>query len=136
MTAFYEAVGASLEIDAGAFTTCLKSFTPNSTAREALDKTCLSSTDNKEFKAAKLADLGEFQFVFDWDPSIDYFDDGDVHTWKITYPLLSGQSTAATEEFTGFITGVERGAGEVDSLIMATTTVKLDGTTYTLTAGS
>ena len=60
--------------------------TPNSTSRESLDKTCLSSIAYKEFKAAKLTDLGEYQFVVDWDPAIPTFDDGLQHTFLLTYP--------------------------------------------------
>lgn len=137
MSAYYEAVGASLTINSTSFGADLKSFTPNEIAREMLDKTHLGTTDYKEFKGAKLADLGEFQFVFDWDPSVDFhYDDNTERTYRVTLPLLTGQSTAAYVEFSGIVSSFSVTEGAVDSLVNANLTVKCTGTTFTVAAGS
>lgn len=131
---YIEATGSSLTIDGnppgGGTGAELYSFTAPTEAREARETTHLGSVSYKQFKPAKLKDLGEWTFVLDMDLGDDDYNDGQVHTFRLTLPLESGESTAAYWEFTGFVTSQDYGAGEVDGVMRTTIVAKPDGTTY------
>ena len=135
-----EATGATLTVDGnpvgGSTGAELYSFTPGTNSRTAIEKTHLGSVANKEKQAAKLRELGDWTFVLDFDLSDTNYEDGATYTWRLTFPLESGESTAAYIEFSGFCTSQDRGPGEVDNIMRTTLTVTPDGSTYTEQAAS
>ncbi len=95
--------------------------------REALETTHLGTTDAKTYKPAKLKDVGDIQAVFDYDISKDPMILDDEETVTITLPLLTGQASAATIAFTGFVIA-EGGQEFVNGTLMRLNrTFKVDG---------
>lgn len=136
MTIAYEGVGCVLTIDTVAVSADLIEVTMPEATREALDTSHLGiSNGYKTSKPGKLADAGDWSFVFDYDDQADYQFDGLTHTYRLTLPLKTGEASAAYVEFTGYAIskgGVSLKIGEVGRLNM---TVKQTGP-QVITAGA
>jgi len=75
--------------------------------RESLDVSHLGTSDWKAFQPDDLVDGGEFSCEFQWDQSASTFPPitAVAETVTITYPMKSGETTAATLSGSGFLTG-------------------------------
>ena len=96
-------------------------------AWSSLDTTYLGTTKAKTYKRGDLYDPGTIQCEVLWDPNL-----GDTlrnsaasETITITYP--NQNNTAATEASTGFITSIDSGRAEVDSIMTGSVTIKRTG---------
>jgi hypothetical protein len=105
--------------------------------RESLDVSHLGTSDYMSFQPADLVDGGEFSCEFQWDQSASTFPPitAAAETVTVTYPMKSGETTAATLSGSGFLTG-STGPDLVNGEIMSGEyTVKWGGQP-TYTAGS
>lgn len=81
---------------------------------------------NATFMAGKLIDPGTVTMVADHVPGTVY-PIGQEDDWTITYPLESGQATAAKDEFTGYIQAVQGPNLDQDGIAKVTLVFKLTG---------
>ena len=104
-------------------------------ARQAIDKTELATTGGKEYEPGDTYDPGEIQVTFNYDPDTQPPYSAAAETIRITYPLQSGQTTAAKVEAEGFVTSFDEPQLQQDTYMQAQLTIKLSGDlTYTASA--
>ena len=127
MPARQEGHGFSLTVDGTAHGASLVSFTMPDRARDALETSHQGTVDDMTYAPAALRDPGEWSFEFEFDRSVDYFDDNAVHTWRLTFPLSTGESTPAYYQFSGFVTSHGGQDGSIGALMRPSTTVKQTG---------
>jgi hypothetical protein len=99
-----EGTGAAITFATSAFTSDLITLTLPERTREAIDTSHLGSTIVKTAKPGKLVDPGEVSAEFDHNPAAVKLIKNAAETVTITYPLETGQATAATLAFTAFVT--------------------------------
>lgn len=107
--------------------------------REPLEDTHLGVTGEKTYIADDLIEPGQFELEFEWDQSFGTFPpiSAAAETITITYPLKSGEGTAATLAGTGFLISSSGPSVENGTIMRGSATVKWDGKTGpTYTAGS
>lgn len=110
-------------------------------SREALEDSHvgLAAGSERTYIADDIFEGGGFESRFFWDQSATVFPPiaGAAETITITYPLKSGEATAATLVGTGFLTRSKGPDLENSNLMRGEYTVKWDGKTGpTYTAGS
>ena len=131
-----EGQGFSITVGGVAHAARLISLTLPSRAREMIETTHQGTASDKEFVGSVLRDPGEWVFVHELDTSLDpegdYYEDGAEHTWRVTLPLRTGESTAGYFEFTGTVSDLSYGEAAPAAMIRPTVTVKQSGAlTYT-----
>lgn len=101
-------------------------------SREAIDVTNFGSTGGyKEFVPSSLIDSGELEVELIYDTDTAPPISGAVETVTITFPLKSGETTAATMACNGFLTDSEE-AVPMDDAMSQNVTIKFTGQrTYT-----
>lgn len=122
-----EGTGASIAFGTSSFTNDLISLTLPEKVREAIETTHLGTTGGKTFKPAKLKNVGVIQAEFDHNPAQADLLDGQPEQITINYPLLSGQTTPAKLQFTGFVT--QQGGEEfrVDARMVTKVSMQVSG---------
>jgi hypothetical protein len=126
-TVALEGTGATIAFGTSGFTADLISLTLPEFTREAIESTHLGTTGAKTFKSAKLYTVGDISATFDHDPSETDMITQDAETITISYPLLDGQATPTTLEFTGFAMSVGGEEMTVDSRMVTSMTIKPQG---------
>lgn len=91
-----EGQGTTVTFGTTGFTSDLKSITFPEQTREAFEIFGLSDTVKRK-KRSRIKDLGEFQMVFDWDPSAPSLIDAPEQT--ITIALPEGAGSISFEGF-------------------------------------
>ncbi|NRA40488.1 MAG: hypothetical protein HRU15_20255 [Planctomycetes bacterium] len=122
-----EGTGASVSFATSTVVADLISLNLPEIAREPLETTNLGTVGGKTFKPGKIRDYGEVSMVFDYNPGDGELIIADAEVVTITYPLLSGETTAATRVFTGFVTAEGGEEFAVDTLMRLNRTFKVDG---------
>ena len=107
------------------------------TSRESLEVSHLGTTVHKEFTPDDLSDPGEMTVEFQWDQSASTFPpiNSAAETVTVTYPLKSGESTAATLSGSAFLTKSTSPDLVNGEIMMGEATIKWAGD-ITYTAGS
>ena len=127
--------GASISISG--FTGTVQTISGIEHTREALDVTPLDAADFEEVDPAPLRSPGSVDVVYFYDSSNEAPLSGDAGTVTLTFPLKSGQTTAATLSGTGFLTRAAVTELNNTAKTMGEITVQWDGKTGpTYTAGS
>lgn len=121
-------------------------FTPDVTiiggleqSREALEDTLLSTTGEKTYIPDDLIEPGQLTCTYYYNQSETAFAPigAAAETITITFPLKSGEGTAATLAGTGFLVNHKSADLQNGELMMGEFTVQFDGKTGpTFTAGS
>ena len=130
---------ATIAFATTAFTASWTEFDLGNETLDALESSHLATTNYKTFVPSDLKDGGTITGTFFWDQSFSTFPStGTAETVTVTFPLKSGESTAATFAATGFISDIKRPTVVNGDLMMGELTVQLDGVTTepTFTAGS
>jgi len=130
---------ATIAFGTSSFVANIYSIGGTSQTREALEDSHLGTTNQKTYIPTDLYEPGEFEIEFEWDQSFSVFPpiDGAPETITVTFPLKSGEGTAATLAGSGFITEVSGPDVENGSIMRGTATIKWDGKTeVAYTAGS
>jgi hypothetical protein len=130
-----EGTGATIAFATSGFTAECTNIQLPERARESLETTHLGTTTAKTFKPAKLYDSGEVTVTVFHDPAADLLIGEEPEQITITYPLETGQSTAATAVFTGFVTGQGGESFKVGELMSTNLKIKVTGAIVT-TQGS
>lgn len=105
-------------------------------SRESIDQTHTASPDNyKEFDPSTLVDPGELEVELNFDPDTEPPIEQAKGTLTITFPLASGQISAATWAGAAFMTSIDVNGSDVAGKFTASTTWKFSGP-ITFTAGS
>lgn len=97
--------------------------------RVAIETSHFGTTGFKEYIAAKLVEPGEITLEVQFDPDDIPPISGAAETLTITFPLPTGQSTAANVAGTGFVTSWSASLEDQDGLMTAEVTFKWDGLT-------
>jgi len=127
--------GASISISG--FTGTVQTIAGIEHTREVMDVTPLDAADFEEFDPAPLRNPGSVDVVYFYDSSNEAPLSGAAGTVTVTFPLKSGESTAATLSGTGFLS--RAGITELNNTdkTMGEITVQWDGKTGpAYTAGS
>ncbi len=122
-----EGTGATIAFGTSTYASDLITFTLPEQMRAVIDTTHLGTTIAKTHKPAKLKDVGAISCEFDHNPAAADLLLNALETITIAYPLLSGQSTAAKLQFSGFI---EKQGGEdfkVDARLLTKISIKVSG---------
>ena len=122
-----EGTGATITFATSGFTAECTNIQLPELARESLETTHLGTTTAKTFKPAKLYDAGEVTVTVFHDPAADLIISEEPETITITYPLETGQTTAATVSFTGFVTGQGGETFKVGELMSTNLKIKVTG---------
>jgi hypothetical protein len=124
-----EGTGTTITFATSAFTAEVIDIQHPELSRESLETTHLGTTTAKTFQPSKLHDPGECSITVHHDPADEASDliGEDPEVITITYPLESGQSTAATKVFTGFVTSVGGESMKVGELMQTKLTIKITG---------
>lgn len=130
-----EGTGATISFATSVFTSDLISLTLNEAAREALETTHLGTLVSKTFKPGKLVNVGTISAEFDFNPAANSLISNPAETITITYPLETGQATAARVTFSGFVTGEGGVELKVDALMRIKVTIQISGS-ITFTAAT
>lgn len=121
-----EGTGASVTFGTSGFTANFTELSIDGMSRPAIDTTHLGTTVARTFIPSELVDNGEFGIEFQWDPD-DYPPiDQAAETITLTFPLSSSGSSAATFQFTGFMTDFSGGI-QVGELMTGSGTIKISG---------
>jgi len=107
--------GATITFGTSGFTASYQRISGSTITRESLETTHLGTTDYMTFQPADLADGGDFSCEFFWNQSASTFPPitGAAETITVTYPMKSGESTAATVSASGFL--VSSKAGDLEN---------------------
>lgn len=130
---------ATVAFGTSGFSANVYSIGGTSQSREALEDSHLGTTNQKTFIPADLIEPGEFEIEFEWDQSFSTFPPiaAAAETVTITFPLKSGETTAATLAGTGFLTEASGPDVENGTIMRGSATIKWDGKTeVAYTAGS
>lgn len=130
---------ASIAFATSSFSANIYMIGSTSQERAALETSHLGTTNQKTFVPDDLIDPGEFEIEFEWDQSFSTFPpiSAAAETVTITFPLKSGESTAATLAGSAFVTSSSGPDVENGTIMRGTMTVKWDGQTEcAYTAGS
>ena len=130
MATYHEGHGFTVVFGTSGYSAEVKSLTNPSRVREAIETTHQGST-TKDFVPGKTVDLGELQLTCKYDPAQPDIIDDDPETITVTYPLLSGESTAANIAYTGFVTNQGGSELSTDSEPTETLTIKITAFTFT-----
>ena len=130
-----EGTGATITFATSAYTAEWLDIQLPDTARDPLETTHLGTTTAKTFQPAKLYDPGEVSVTVHHDPSLALLISSVAEVITVTYPLETGESTAATAVFTGFVTGQGGETFKVGELIATKLKIKVTGA-IAFTAGS
>ena len=108
-------------------------------SRESIETSHLGTVDNMTFLQASLSDAGEISLEIEFDPDLTppigtTTTPVGTETITVTWPLPSGQSTAATWAFSGFATSYSGGASNGERMT-GTLALKITGD-ITITASS
>ncbi len=96
--------------------------------RESIDQTHTASPNNyKEFDPSTLVDAGELEVELNFDPDTEPPIEQAKAALTITFPLASGQITAATWAGDAFLTSIDVNGGDVAGKYTASTTWKFSG---------
>lgn len=120
---------ATITFATSGFTGKITKINGSEFSREALPDDDLSTTENKTFVPAVLAEAGEFEIEFYFDPDVRPDHTAPAETITITFPLPSGKTTAANVAGTGFITKVSSADLENNALMIGKATIRWDGKT-------
>lgn len=129
--------GTTFSVD-GTDVGTLLAVTPPGYSVAAVEKTVLSDT-MKKYRPSRQKDAGEVTVTVQYDPAgeistlISTVGDGDEHDFVITYN--DGQTTAANDTFSGFVTEHKPGAMEGEGNRQDDFTIKLT-TAITRNAGT
>jgi len=127
--------GASLTFVTSGTTLGVTTINHSGIARESIETTELATTGGKEFTPGDLYDPGEIAISWSYDPDVQPPYTAVAEVMRITYPLQTGQSSAAKVEASGFITSWDEPELAQDSYMTASLTIKLSGDlTYTASA--
>lgn len=130
---------ATIAFGTSAFVANVYSIGGTSQSREALEDSHLGTTNQKTYIPTDLYEPGEFEIEFEWDQSFSVFPPiaAAPETITVTFPLKSGELTAATLAGSGFLTEVSGPDVENGSIMRGTATIKWDGKTeVAYTAGA
>ena len=127
------ATGITVVFATSAFTAEIKDVNWGGISRESKDISKQSTAapgankfGNMEFMPGDLSDPGELSMEIHFDPDQEPPIDQAAEVITVTWPLVSGDSTAATWAATGFITAFEE-SGTLDEVMTASITVKFSG---------
>ena len=124
--AAWEGTGATITLGTTGVSLQATSIQSQGIAWEALPTTNLATTNAKTFLRGELYDPGTITVAFQTDPTTLtslLTNAAATETITITYP----DTGAATEASSGFITNIDPGSMEVDSVIMGSVTIKRTG---------
>lgn len=131
--------GASITFGTSSLTLAVESIDIGDFDRQPIPVSTLSTTGQMESDPGDLEEVPEISIVVQWDQSYSTFPatTAAAETITLTYPLKSGESTAATFAGTGMIIRVGSISIVNGDIMRATIVVKMDGKTGpTSTAGS
>lgn len=130
MTTIYDGHSGSLTFGAGGtnagITLEIVNISPPERSVEDIDTSHLGTTTDRTYQAGELAEGGEVSVTVHYDPSNEPTLGGS-DTITITYPLLSGQTTAAELEFTGYCKTFNRGEIASNTKPEGALTIKVSG---------
>lgn len=127
-----EGTGAQITFATSAFTSDLITLTLPERTRAAIDTSHLGTTVAMTSKPAKLVDPGEVSAEFDHNPAAVKLVKNAAETVTITYPLQSGETTAATLAFQAFVTSEGGENFTIGERMTTKVTLKVSGD-YTFT---
>tara|TARA_R100000664_G_scaffold10361_1_gene17141 strand:+ start:1275 stop:1685 length:411 start_codon:yes stop_codon:yes gene_type:complete len=128
---------ATITFGSSGFTASYTRLGGTATNRDSLEVTHLGSTTYKAFQPDDLSDPGEMSVEFQWDQSASTFPpiNAVAETITVTYPMKSGETTAATLSGSGFLTNSTSPDLVNGEIMSGEATIKWAGT-ITYTAGS
>ena len=130
----YTGFGITITFDTGFLAEIIDVTLPES-ARESIDTSHTATTDGMmTFIPSDLIDNGDLEVELNFDEDASPPIDSDPETVTITFPLRTGNTTAATWAFTGFMTNYAP-AAPIDDRMTATATIKVTGA-ITITPGT
>lgn len=104
--------------------------------RQSIDQTHTGTADNyMVFDPSKLVDGGQVEIELNFDPDTEPPIEAAKATMTVTFPLGSGQSSAATWAADAFLTEISVNGQDLAGKFTASTTWKISGP-ITFTAGS
>lgn len=125
--------GSTIVFGTSGFTSEIMSFTWSGIAREPIDTSHLGTAaassnefGNRTFIPGRLIDPGEATLERHFDPDQDIPIGAVAETITITFPLVTGDTTAANWAGSGFATAFDV-TGPLDEKMTATMTVKFSG---------
>ena len=118
--------GATIAFGTSSWSASIRNIDHSDISRPSLDTSHLGTSANRTFMPGDLVDRGEIELEFLFDPDTPPPIDQAAETVTITFPLPSGQSTAADYEFTGFLTNWSYGV-PLEELMTGSGTVKVSG---------
>lgn len=121
--------GASLTFVTSGTTFAITSISQGSISRESRRVSNFGTTGAHEYLAGALIDWDTFTVEFLLDPDVQPPIAAAAETVRITFPLLTGQITAAKVEGTGFVESWDFEMGEVDGIGEGSMVVRWDGFT-------
>lgn len=126
--------GTSITFQSGFFA-AIKDVKHSGISRESVDVTNFGSTNGwKEFIPSQLKDAGELEVELLYDTDLEPPIDQAAETVTITFPLKSGETTAAKIQCSAFMTSAEAGVPMEDAMTQSVTLKFTGEPTYT--AGS
>ena len=127
------ATGITLTFGTSGFTAELTSVSWSGISRVSLDTSHMGTAapgsgkfGNMTFKPGDLSDPGELQVEFFFNPDTEPPIDQPAETITVTFPLVTGDTTAAKWAASGFITSYEM-TGELENMMTGSMTVKFSG---------
>lgn len=118
--------GTSVAFATSGFAMNIDSIEPPNSSREAINTSHLGTTSSHTFTPSDLVDNGELNFNGHFDPDLVPPRNGAAEQITITWPLESGESTAATWVFSGFLTNYQP-TGSNEEKATCTATFKITG---------
>lgn len=127
--------GTSISFGTSGYSAILRAITGwTGISREVVDFTPLNvqpapagKIGNRVYKAAKAVDPGTIECEFFFDPNQTPPVDGDPETITVTFPIVTGDNTAAYWQATGQMTSFEVSGIELDQPMVARSTIKITG---------
>jgi hypothetical protein len=127
------ATGITVVFATSSFTAEIKDVNWGGISRESKDTSTQATAapgaakfGNMTFMPGDLSDPGELSMEIHFDADKEPPIDQPAETITVTWPLVSGDATAATWAATGFITSFEQGGG-LDEVMTGSITVKFSG---------
>jgi hypothetical protein len=117
---------ATVTFATSGFTACIRDISVSGISREAVETTCMDTSNARTFIPGDLYDPGEVSMEILFNPDTDLPLNGAAEVITITYPLGTGETSAATLAGTGFLTAVDWTV-PLEDVMTASVTFKFTG---------
>ncbi len=118
--------GTTIVFGTSSFTAEILSVNGNDISREDVPTTHMGTTNYHTFMPSKLVDGGSIEMEIAFDPDSQPPITAAAETITITFPLPSGQSTAANLAFSGYVNSWSW-SDPLEERMTANITIKVDG---------